>query len=90
MTNNKRLIAFHNAAWQEYLEWQQEDRKTLKKINKLILSIQRDGFDQGIGKPEPLKHDLEGYWSRRIDSYNRLVYQVTEKEIIIIQCRLHY
>ncbi len=77
-------------AWYDYLKWQEEDRKTLKKINKLILSIERDGVLGGIGKPEPLKHEYTGWFSRRIDKTNRLVYRIKNNQIEIIQCREHY
>lgn len=82
-------LTFSNIAWQEYLYWQTQDRKTLNKINKLLKNIQRTPFD-GIGKPEPLKHK-NNYWSRRIDSTNRLVYFINENnDIVIISCRGHY
>lgn len=83
------LIAFTENAWEDYVYWQVTDKKILKKINKLIKEIKRSPFD-GIGKPEPLKYDLAGFWSRRIDPEHRLVYQVEEKEVIIISCRFHY
>ena len=76
-------------AWADYLYWQGEDRKTLKRINLLIKDIERDPFD-GIGKAEPLKHNLSGYWSRRIDDTNRLVYKVEDGQLYIISCRYHY
>jgi len=82
-------ITFSKNAWDDYLSWQSEDRKMLKKINELIKDIQRNPFT-GIGKPEPLKFDLSGYWSRRIDREHRLVYQVINKEILIYSCRYHY
>ena len=75
--------------WNDYLFWQANDRKIIKRINDLIKDIHRNPF-VGIGKPEPLKHDLQGYWSRRIDDTNRLVYKVFEETIIIIHCRFHY
>ena len=83
-----RLLLESNA-WEEYLSWQSEDKKTLKRINSLIKDMQRSPFD-GIGKPEPLKGDLQGYWSRRIDHVNRIVYTVIEDDLIIISCRGHY
>ncbi len=83
------LIAFTENAWEDYVYWQVTDKKILKKINKLIKEIKRSPFD-GIGKPEPLKYDLAGFWSRRIDTEHRLVYQVEENEVIIISCRFHY
>jgi len=83
-------IQFTEAAWQDYVSWQTEDKKTLKKINDLSKDIKRSPFD-GIGKPEPLKHQLQGYWSRRIDLEHRLVYQIdNNKNLVIIACRYHY
>ncbi|MDG1333050.1 MAG: Txe/YoeB family addiction module toxin [Crocinitomicaceae bacterium] len=76
-------------AWEDYTYWQQHDKKTLKKINKLIKEIQRTPFE-GIGYPEALKHKLSGWWSRRINLEDRLVYKVEEDSIIILQCRKHY
>ena len=76
-------------AWEEYLYWQTQDKKTLKRINALIKDIERSPFE-GIGKPEPLKHDLSGYWSRRIDDTNRIVYKVNNDILEIAQCRTHY
>lgn len=76
-------------AWEDYLYWQTEDRKTLKRINQLIKDIERNR-NVGIGKPEPLKGDLSGFWSREIDKKNRLVYRIEKDEIQIIQCRTHY
>jgi len=76
-------------AWNDYLFWQTQDRKTLKRINKLIRETLRTPFD-GIGKPEPLKGSLSGYWSRRIDTSNRLVYAVDDHMLVIISCRYHY
>lgn len=76
-------------AWADYLYWQTQDKKTLKRINKLIHDIDRNGHD-GIGKPEPLHGDLAGFWSRRIDETNRLVYRIHEDRIEIAQCRTHY
>lgn len=82
-------ITFSKHAWDDYVSWQNEDKKTLRKINSLIKEIQRTPF-QGAGKPEALKFDLSGYWSRRIDHEHRLVYQVHQNELIIISCRYHY
>ena len=83
-------ILWHESAWQEYCRWQAEDRKTLKRINELIRDICRNPFE-GIGKPEPLKDNLSGYWSRRIDKQNRIVYkQMDEYTVVIVQCRNHY
>ena len=77
-------------AWADYLQWQEKDHKTLKKINKLIQSIERDGIMEGLGKPEPLKYGYTGWFSRRIDKTNRLVYRIMDNTIEIIQCREHY
>lgn len=82
-------IAFTDKAWEEYCYWQIQDKKTLKKINVLLEDIKRNGFI-GIGKPEPLKNNLSGFWSRRIDSANRLVYRINNEQIEIIQCKGHY
>ena len=79
---------FSDSAWEDYLFWT-TDKKTLKRINALIKDIERNGHE-GIGKPEPLKHEFAGWWSRRIDSENRLVYRITEYGIEIAQCRTHY
>ncbi len=76
-------------SWEDYTSWQNEDKKTLKKINLLIKDIQRHPFE-GTGNPEPLKYDLSGFWSRRIDREHRLIYQVFDQEIIIYSCRYHY
>ncbi len=82
-------ITFSKNAWEDYIYWQTTDKKTLKKINALIKDIQRTPYE-GIGKPEPLKFDLSGYWSRRIDLENRLVYQMVDSDILIYACRFHY
>ena len=84
-----RTIAFDQNGWQDYVYWQTQDRKTLKRVNQLITDSLRDPF-AGIGKPEPLKHILSGAWSRRIDDVNRLVYYVTDDHIVILQARAHY
>lgn len=76
-------------SWADYVYWQTEDRKTLRRINKLIKDMLRTPF-QGIGKPEPLRYDLSEYWSRRIDDANRIVYTVKGDVLIIVQCRTHY
>ena len=82
-------ISFSPAAWDDYLYWQMQDKKTMKRINELLKGIQRTPFD-GIGKPEPLKH-CNGCWSRRIDAANRLVYVISnEKDIMVLSCRGHY
>ncbi len=85
----KKNISWTPHAWEDYLYWQGQDKKTVKRINELIKDINRDPF-QGIGKPEPLKFEFNGCWSRRIDDTNRLVYQVADQNIIILQCRYHY
>ncbi len=82
-------ITWTPTAWDDYLFWQGNDKKKLRRINELIKATQQDPFD-GIGKPEPLKHDLKGYWSRRIDGEHRLVYSIKEDELEIIACRFHY
>jgi toxin YoeB len=82
-------ISFKIDGWVDYLYWQSQDRKTLKKINSLIIDIARNPFE-GIGKPEPLKGDLSGFWSRRIDDQNRIVYRVTNDSIVISSCKSHY
>lgn len=82
-------ITFTSQAWEEYCYWQTQDKKTLKRINLLLQDISRNGFT-GIGKPEPLKENLSGYWSRRIDDTNRLVYRISDGYIEIIQCKGHY
>ncbi len=82
-------ITFSQNSWEDYLSWQSEDKKILKKINALIKDIQRSPYE-GIGNPEPLKYDLSGLWSRRIDREHRLVYQVINKELYIYSCRYHY
>ena len=80
---------FSEDAWNDYLYWQGQDKKTLKRINLLLQDISRNGCE-GIGKPEPLKNDLSGFWSRRIDDQNRIVYRISGDEIEIIQCKGHY
>ena len=82
-------LLWDEQAWDDYCYWQMQDKKTLKRINALIKDIQRDRFD-GIGKPEPLKEELSGWWSRRIDDVNRIVYREEEGAIIIASCRGHY
>lgn len=84
-----RHLTFTDEAWDSYIYWQTQDKKTLRRINDLIEAAKRDPF-AGIGKPEPLKYSLSGCWSRRIDETNRLVYQVNDEEILIISCRYHY
>ena len=77
-------------AWDDYLWWQRQDKKVVKRINTLIKDIERNGFATGIGKPEPLRNDLTGFWSRRIDDKNRLVYRVNGINIEIASCKSHY
>lgn len=84
-----RALSFDPNGWEDYVYWQTQDRKTLKRINALVADVLRDPFS-GIGKPEPLKHILSGAWSRRIDESNRLVYYVADEQIIILQARDHY
>jgi toxin YoeB len=84
-----RKLAWTGEAWSDYLYWQGQDKKTLKRINRLIEESLRSPFE-GIGKPEPLKENLTGFWSRRIDDTHRLVYAVTEEFLTIIACRYHY
>ncbi|MEZ2337721.1 Txe/YoeB family addiction module toxin [Mucilaginibacter sp. RCC_168] len=82
-------IVFLSPAWDDYLYWQSTDKSILKKINTLIKEIERIPYD-GSGKPEPLKHNLSGWWSRRINLEHRLVYKVEYESIFILQCRYHY
>lgn len=82
-------LLWEDRAWDDYLYWQTQDKKTLKRINALVADIQRNTFD-GIGKPEPLKGNLSGFWSRRIDDANRIVYCEKDGMIYIISCRGHY
>lgn len=84
-----RAIHFVPDAWDAYPHWQDQNKKTLKRINLLITAAAREPFT-GIGKPEPLRGELSGYWSRRIDDANRLVYRATDAELVIIACRFHY
>lgn len=85
-----RLLTWTVEAWEDYVYWQTQDRRTLKRINLLIADALRDDPFEGIGKPEPLKHALAGAWSRRIDEANRLVYIADEHSITILQARYHY
>lgn len=82
-------ILWEDRAWSDYLSWQEEDKKTLKRINKLITDIQRNPFE-GIGKPELLRENLSGWWSRRIDEVNRIVYFVKDDIVHIVACKGHY
>lgn len=84
----KNNLTFSPDGWSDYLYWQTEDKKTLKKINQLLQDILRNGLEQGIGKPEPLRHAKE--WSRRIDDKNRLIYTVEDDCLIVLSCRGHY
>ena len=84
-----RKLVFSNESWSDYLYWQKTDKKNLERINSLIKEIGRKPFE-GIGKPEPLKHQLQGCWSRRINKEHRLVYEITDSAIWIISCRFHY
>mgnify|MGYP006082876633 FL=1 len=84
-----RLLAWTDDAWADYVYWQGQNQKTLKRINKLIRDTKRSPFE-GIGKPEPLKENLSGFWSRRVDESNRLVYAVNDSHITVISCRYHY
>jgi len=83
------MLTWAEKAWEDYLYWQARDKKTLKRINTLLKDIQRQPFE-GLGDPEPLRHGWSGYWSRRIDREHRLVYKVTERAIVVVQCRYHY
>ncbi len=82
-------LLFTDESWEEYLYWQDTDKAVLRKINQLLKEIKRTPFE-GMGKPEPLKHPLQGCWSRRIDREHRLVYEVTDNTVKIIACRFHY
>lgn len=84
-----RNLVFTPEGWDDYTYWINQDKKTLRKINKLINDAKRSPFD-GLGKPEPLRENLTGLWSRRIDDKNRLVYSVDENHIAVIACRFHY
>ncbi len=86
MTNT---LSWTKEAWRDYVYWQGQDRKTLRRINKLIVDMQRSPFE-GLGKPEALKENLAGFWSRRIDETNRVVYVVDNHQLTIISCRYHY
>jgi toxin YoeB len=82
-------LVFTTKSWDDYLYWQQNNKQILKKINQLIKDIKREPFS-GLGKPEPLKHELSGFWSRRITDEHRLVYEVSDNTISIVSCRYHY
>ena len=83
------LLTWTDFAWEQYEELQEKDKRLIKKINTLIKDIKRND-NEGIGKPEPLQHELSGYWSRRIDDKNRLVYKVSDNQITIVACANHY
>ena len=82
-------LVFAENAWEDYLYWQKTDKKMLKRINLLIRDITREPFE-GIGKPEPLKHALSGYWSRRINDEHRIVYKIHQHSLLVVQLRFHY
>ena len=82
-------LLWYERAWEEYLFWQTQDKKTLKRLNQVLKDIQRSAFE-GIGKPEPLSGDLSGWWSRRIDDSNRIVYRLEDSSILIASCKGHY
>ena len=82
-------IVWQENAWEDYLFWQKNDKQKLKRINQLIRDCQRNKFE-GIGKPEPLKENLSGFWSRRIDNEHRLVYKIQDNRLHVVQCRYHY
>lgn len=84
-----RNLKFTDEAWGDYLYWQTQDKKTLRRLNKLLEAAAREP-SEGVGKPEPLKGNLAGCWSRRIDEQNRLVYRVTTDDLIVLACRHHY
>lgn len=84
------MLSWTEEAWEDYLYWQSQDKKTLKRINQLINDIERNGNMKGIGKPEPLQYELQGFFSRRIDEKNRLVYIKEKDKLTIISCRYHY
>jgi toxin YoeB len=82
-------LIFHPNAWEDYLFWQQQDKQILKRLNQLIKDILRSSYE-GIGKPEPLKYELTGCWSRRIDQEHRIIYRIEKDELHILNCRYHY
>lgn len=83
-------ILFTDTGWKQYTDWQEQDRKTIRRINQLLKSIDREGVLQGLGKPELLKHGKSGLYSRRIDDVNRLVYEIVDNQIIVKSCKGHY
>ncbi|MEA3292409.1 MAG: Txe/YoeB family addiction module toxin [Pseudomonadota bacterium] len=84
-----RKLAWTKEAWVDYVYWQEQDRKALNRVNRLIADVMRTPFE-GIGKPEALKQNLSGFWSRRIDESNRLVYAVSDSHVTVVSCRYHY
>ncbi len=84
-----RIIAFHSEAFEQYSDWAKSDKKLFDRLHRLVIESAKNPFD-GIGKPEPLKNNLKGYWSRRINDEHRLVYKVTDEQIIIVGCKYHY
>ena len=84
-----RSVSFHQKAWDQFVSWQSQDPKLAARLTRMISDLRREPFI-GIGKPEPLKNELRGYWSRRINDEHRLVYSVSEAAILIISCRDHY
>jgi len=84
-----KTVSFMPDAWDDYVYWQETDRKTLNRLNRLLKDILRNSYE-GLGKPEQLRGDLAGYWSRRIDDTNRIVYKVDENTVIVYACRSHY
>lgn len=82
-------ILWTEGAWEDYLFWQKTDRKIVKRVNELTKDVQRNKYE-GIGKPEPLKHAVAGYWSRRINAEQRIVYKIENESVVILQCRYHY
>ncbi len=83
------LKIWFDRAWEDYLYWQKQDKKTLRRINQLLQDVERNGYN-GIGKPEPLKNDFAGWWSLRIDETNRLIFRISNGQLEIAQCRDHY
>ena len=84
-----RIVAFHQEAFEQYNDWAKTDKKLFVRLERLIVETAKNPFD-GIGKPEPLKADLKGFWSRRINDEHRLIYKVTDEQIIIVACKYHY
>lgn len=82
--------SWHDDAWNDYVHWQEKDKKMLKRINTIIKDIERNGCRDGIGKPEPLTGNLSGWWSRRIDEKNRIVYRIRDNRLELLQCGSHY